>query len=102
MLSAIQSVHDMGYIHRDIKPSNFVLGAGKGYNQVYLIDFGLGKLHFNLDGTVVEERPNMNFRGTVAYASLNAHNKLVGLSVYCRIYLAATISGVGTLCCSSF
>lgn len=77
MLTAIQRVHDMGYIHRDIKPSNFVLGTGKGSNQVYLIDFGLGKLHLNPDGTAVEERKNMNFRGTVAYASLNAHNKLV-------------------------
>lgn len=77
MLTAIQSVHDAGYIHRDIKPSNFVVGTGKATNQVYLIDFGLGKLHLNRDGTALEERKNMNFRGTVAYASLNAHNKLV-------------------------
>jgi len=77
MLEAIKSVHDAGYIHRDIKPSNFVMGTGKTRNQVYLIDFGLGKLHLNKDGTAVEERKNMNFRGTVAYASLNAHNKLV-------------------------
>ena len=77
MLIAIQEVHDAGYIHRDIKPSNFVMGTCKERNQVYLVDFGLGKLHLKEDGTPLEERKNMNFRGTVAYASLNAHNKLV-------------------------
>lgn len=77
MLTAIQNVHDAGYIHRDIKPSNFVIGEGKMRNQVYLVDFGLGKVHLKEDGTVIEERKNMNFRGTIAYASLNAHNKLV-------------------------
>jgi tau tubulin kinase len=99
MLSAIQRVHDAGYIHRDVKPSNFVLGPGKGYNQVYLIDFGLGKKHLNEDGTPVEERKNMSFRGTVAYASLNAHSKLVRLLKESRIYQEEMIYGVGTLCC---
>lgn len=77
MLTAIQSIHERGFIHRDIKPSNFVMGTGKLRSQVYLVDFGLSKIHLNKDGTPVEERKNMNFRGTVAYASLNAHNKLV-------------------------
>lgn len=77
MLSAIQKIHEKGYIHRDIKPSNFVMGDAKQRNQVFIVDFGLGKSHLKEDGTPVEERKNMNFRGTIAYASLNAHNKLV-------------------------
>ena len=77
MLEAIQCVHEKGYIHRDIKPSNFVMGEGKMRHQAYIVDFGLGKVHLNSDGNVIEERKNMNFRGTIAYASLNAHNKLV-------------------------
>lgn len=77
MLDAIEAVHDKGFIHRDIKPSNFVMGEGKTRNQVYIVDFGLGKLHLNKDGSVIEERKNVDFRGTIAYASLNAHNKIV-------------------------
>lgn len=77
MLSAIEEVHDKGYIHRDIKPSNFVLGNGALRNQVFLIDFGLGKAHLKEDGTPIEESKNVKFHGTIAYASLNTHNKLV-------------------------
>ncbi len=86
MLDAIEQLHDCGYIHRDIKPSNFVVGRGKTRNQVYIVDFGLGKVHLSKDGTTplntvvgcpVQQRPTADFRGTVAYASLNAHNKIV-------------------------
>jgi serine/threonine protein kinase len=77
MLDAIESVHEKGYIHRDIKPSNFVMGDENTREQVYIVDFGLGRLHLNKNGTPVEERKNVDFRGTIAYASLNAHNKIV-------------------------
>ena len=77
MLNIIEKVHDKGYIHRDIKPSNFVMGKGRNRTEVYLVDFGLGKLHLGRDGVAVEQRPSADFRGTVAYASLNAHNKIV-------------------------
>ena len=50
MLSAISKVHDQGYIHRDIKPSNFVMGRGKEKDKLYMIDFGLAKLHLKEDG----------------------------------------------------
>lgn len=77
MFDAIEKVHDKGYIHRDIKPSNFVMGKGKFANQVFLVDFGLAKLHLGKDGMPVEQRPNAEFRGTIVYASLNAHKKIV-------------------------
>ena len=77
MLDSIESVHDKNFIHRDIKPSNFVVGDSKSRNQIYIVDFGLGKRHLKPDGTPVEQRKNMDFRGTVTYASLNAHNKIV-------------------------
>lgn len=77
MLDAIESVHDRGYIHRDVKPSNFVMGEEKGQSQVYIVDFGLGKLHLKKDGSAIEERAGVDFRGTIVYASLNAHNKKV-------------------------
>jgi tau tubulin kinase len=81
MLCAIEKVHDMGYIHRDIKPSNFVVGKGKLNDKIYIVDFGLCKLHLNNKGVAVEARKSADFRGTVTYASLNAHNKIVFISI---------------------
>ncbi len=57
MLDAIERLHDSGYIHRDIKPSNFVVGKGKTRNQVYMVDFGLGKVHLNKSGTISARSP---------------------------------------------
>jgi serine/threonine protein kinase len=75
MLTCIENVHSKGYIHRDIKPSNFVICPKE--KKVYIIDFGLAKLHLNRQGESYPERKNADFRGTIAYASMNAHNKLV-------------------------
>jgi serine/threonine protein kinase len=75
MLTAIQEVHNKGYIHRDIKPSNFVIGTHTSRNQIYLVDFGLAKIHLKENGIPIEESKNMKFHGTIAYASLNTHNR---------------------------
>jgi len=77
MLDAIKKLHGRGYIHRDIKPSNFVQGKGKNKNMVYMVDFGLAKQHLTKNGIPLEQRPTADFRGTITYASLNAHNKIV-------------------------
>jgi serine/threonine protein kinase len=77
MLNAIENVHNKGFIHRDIKPSNFLVGRAKARNKVYITDFGLSKSYLDKDGVPVSQRPTAEFRGTVAYASLNAHNKVV-------------------------
>lgn len=55
MLNAIMKVHDQGYIHRDIKPSNFVMGKKKTRNQVFIVDFGLAKLHLRRNGKNLSE-----------------------------------------------
>jgi serine/threonine protein kinase len=75
MLTCIENVHSKGYIHRDIKPSNFVICPNE--KKVYIIDFGLAKLHLNKLGQPNPERKNADFRGTIAFASMNAHNRLV-------------------------
>ena len=77
MLDAIHRLHERGYIHRDIKPSNFVMGKAKNKNLVYMVDFGLAKQHLTKAGIPIEQRPTADFRGTITYASLNAHNKIV-------------------------
>ena len=42
--------------------------------QVFLVDFGLARLHI-INGRPIEERKCADFRGTVTYASYNAHDK---------------------------
>ena len=78
MLNCIEAVHNKGYIHRDIKPSNFVIDLNE--KKVYIVDFGLAKLHLNKYGSPFQKRNISDFRGTLAFASLNAHNHLVILN----------------------
>lgn len=47
---------------------------GKDKKSVYIADFGLAKAHINKEGEVLRPRRNADFRGTVSFASLNAHN----------------------------
>jgi len=77
MLNAIEEVHKAGIIHRDIKPSNFVMGKTNSDRlNVFLVDFGLAKDHLNLNtGKPHQARRHTDFRGTIPYASLSAHEK---------------------------
>eukprot|EP00252_Welwitschia_mirabilis_P020872 TRINITY_DN5212_c0_g1_i1.p1 TRINITY_DN5212_c0_g1~~TRINITY_DN5212_c0_g1_i1.p1 ORF type:complete len:312 (+),score=46.69 TRINITY_DN5212_c0_g1_i1:465-1400(+) len=74
MLHRIEYVHSKGYLHRDIKPDNFLMGLGRRANQVYIIDFGLGKKYYDLTALRhIPYRENKNLTGTARYASINAH-----------------------------
>lgn len=77
MVDAIEQVHDKGFMHRDIKPSNFLLGRGKDSNKVFLTDFGISKSFLQSDGKHIPQLRTGEFRGTIAYSSLNAHYKMV-------------------------
>jgi tau tubulin kinase len=82
MINSIEALHDRGYIHRDIKPTNFVMakpvpGDSEGENKCYMVDFGLAKVHLDKNGKPFPPRANTDFRGTLTYASLNAHYKKV-------------------------
>ena len=74
MLISVQEVHDKGYIHRDVKASNFVLS--RDHRALYIVDFGLAKKHLSANGRPVAKRKKADFRGTVSFASLNAHNNV--------------------------
>jgi serine/threonine protein kinase len=75
MLGCIEEVHNKGYIHRDIKPSNFVMDLTE--KKVFIVDFGISKLHLDTQGNVFPKRAKVDFRGTLSYASLNSHQKIV-------------------------
>lgn len=74
MLDAIEEVHDRGFIHRDVKASNFVLSRDN--KQVFIVDFGLAKKHLDDKKEPMTQRKKADFRGTVSFASLNAHNNI--------------------------
>lgn len=80
ILKAIESIHEVGFLHRDIKPSNFSMGRlPTNCRTVYMLDFGLARQYTTANGEVRTPRTAAGFRGTVRYASLNAHkNKEMG------------------------
>ncbi|XP_028295754.1 tau-tubulin kinase 2b isoform X2 [Gouania willdenowi] len=80
ILEAIESIHSVGFLHRDIKPSNFAMGRlSTTCRCCYMLDFGLARQFTNSSQEVRPPRPVAGFRGTVRYASVNAHkNKEMG------------------------
>ena len=74
IVSAVHAMHECGFLHRDIKPSNFAIGGSTKFSRVcYMLDFGLSRQYITPTGEMRQPRPVAGFRGTVRYASLNAH-----------------------------
>ncbi|XP_077178848.1 tau-tubulin kinase 2 isoform X2 [Paroedura picta] len=74
ILESIESIHSVGFLHRDIKPSNFAMGRFPStWRKCYMLDFGLARQFTNSCGDVRPPRAVAGFRGTVRYASINAH-----------------------------
>ena len=74
VLASIRAIHDCGFLHRDIKPSNFAIGGTQATARIcFVLDFGLSRQYTTLTGEVRQARPSAGFRGTVRYASINAH-----------------------------
>ncbi|BFZ11960.1 hypothetical protein BsWGS_14999 [Bradybaena similaris] len=73
ILHAIEAIHDVGFLHRDVKPSDFAMGQHPNHRKVYMLDFGLARQYITASGDVRQPRLFADFRGTVRYASINAH-----------------------------
>ncbi|XP_060616998.2 tau-tubulin kinase 2 isoform X1 [Anolis sagrei] len=74
ILESIESIHSVGFLHRDIKPSNFAMGRfSSTCRKCFMLDFGLARQFTNSCGDVRPPRAVAGFRGTVRYASVNAH-----------------------------
>ena len=56
--------------------SNFAMGK-QHPRKVYMLDFGLARQYTNSSGEVRPPRQAAGFRGTVRYASINAHKNKV-------------------------
>ncbi|KAI7794819.1 tau-tubulin kinase 1 isoform X2 [Triplophysa rosa] len=80
ILESIEAIHSVGFLHRDIKPSNFAMGRlPSTHRKCFMLDFGLARQYTNTNGEVRPPRTVAGFRGTVRYASVNAHkNKEMG------------------------
>ena len=74
VIAAVRAMHNCGFLHRDIKPSNFAIGASSVTKQTcFMLDFGLARQFKTSTGELRPPRPVAGFRGTVRYASINAH-----------------------------
>lgn len=60
--------------------SNFAMGRlPNNCKKVYMLDFGLARQYTTISGEVRPPRAAAGFRGTVRYASVNAHKNKVSL-----------------------
>ena len=65
LLLVMKAFHDEGYVHGDIKPDN--MGMRVSNRQMCVIDLGLAQK--------IGNNPHAGFRGTVVFASINAHQR---------------------------
>ncbi|KAA6367155.1 MAG: putative tau-tubulin kinase 1, partial [Streblomastix strix] len=76
-VESLKELHKAGFVHRDVKPDNFVIGNQQNTTGfIYLIDFGLCKKLHKENGVIVKPLQISNFRGTLRYASPNAHKRI--------------------------
>ncbi|TKR64315.1 hypothetical protein L596_024874 [Steinernema carpocapsae] len=72
-LTAIEGLHNIGFVHRDLKPTNFAVDL-ETKRKIILFDFGMCRAFRDSKGRVALPRQRCTaFLGTVRYASISAH-----------------------------
>ena len=74
ILELIELMHKKKYLHRDIKPNNFLVGSGKSFRKIFLIDFGLSKCFIQKNEKHIPYNEESNIKGTLQYASIWSHS----------------------------
>jgi len=74
MISRLELFHSKNFVHRDIKPENFLIGLGKQFDLIYLIDYGIAKKYNDpRTGLHIPYTECQDLTFTARYASINAH-----------------------------
>lgn len=73
LIAILKGIHEKGFIHRDIKPDN-ILFRDDSQKQVCLIDYGFAKRFRDSQGHIFLNTKKRSFKGTMMFASRNAHS----------------------------
>lgn len=78
MISRLEYIHSKLFIHRDVKPDNFLMGIGKEWNKLFLIDFGLVKKYRDTySRSHIPYGENNNLTGTARYKKVSSVIKII-------------------------
>jgi len=70
LICAMEKIHAAHIVHSDIKPDNFMVSG----DRVFVIDFGLSSLVYNVDkGVYRENKKTEHLIGSPKFASYNLH-----------------------------
>ncbi|CEF63676.1 Casein kinase I [Strongyloides ratti] len=79
-MSALELLHNNGYLHRDVKPENLVIGgSSSSISIIYLIDFGMARKYLDVNGKIRRTRKSVGFRGSMRYVSIELHKRCIEL-----------------------
>ena len=71
-LSAMESLHQCGFVYRDVKPSNFMIGRGERAPTIFMVDYGLCRRYLDENGNHIPFADDSWIAGTSRYCTARA------------------------------